>query len=333
MKLKRDTLVDYYHRFTGFREHFRKQNLISTPPHIYVGMKADWLCSLLTLGASAEDYFIYRFYEKNWRTRKQFVTAWKSLFLIRHFNHAAPEERRMVEDKTIFAVEFRDYVRREILSSDGLEWDTFREFLRRLGRVIIKPAEGFNGNGVYILRDTDDATLIQNAYGSFRTGRYVIEEVLEQDGFLREMNPATLNTIRVNVVRKDGSYRIQNAILRSGQGDVVTDNICAGGVVCEIDVESGLIMTPYCDLTGRRVLKHPLTGVVVLGRVIPAWESVKEAALSAAKKISGVRYTSWDVAVIKGSNVAIVEGNTYGNFNIQQVPRQEGILKQYQELR
>ena len=87
-----------------------------------------------------------------------------------------------------------------------------------------------------------------------------------------------------------------------------------GGLAAWIDIESGKITSMFCDLKDNKVLMHPLSGKIIIGM------------------ISDVRYTSWDIAVIRDDKVAIVEGNTYGNFNIQQVITQQGVYQQYKDL-
>lgn len=320
-------VTEFIRQLKEFRKeyHERKVN------YSYIILLCDWIMCYIFLGSLAEDYFIYKFYDKNWRGRKKFVTFNRGLDLIRRFNNGSEDERILVEDKTIFAEVFSDLTKRKILSSENLSKERFRAFLNELGRVIIKPADGYNGNNIYILNASDSEEDIQRAYESFSSHKYVIEEVLEQDGIMKELNPGTLNTMRVNVINNNGSFEIQNAILRSGQGNKPVDNICAGGVVTWIDINTGIAASPFCDLNNKRVISHPLTGVIIMGKKIPLWERVKETAITGAKRISKVKYTSWDIAVIKNDDVAVVEGNTYGNFNIQQVITQTGLWEHYKK--
>lgn len=125
---------------------------------------------------------------------------------------------------------------------------------------------------------------------------------------------------------------IVNAILRSGQGNTVTDNICAGGTVAEVDIKTGIVFTCFYDLSGNCCIEHPLTGTVMLGKKIPVWETVKSTVVQCAKEIGDVVYTSWDIAVIAGNKVAVIEGNTSGNFNIQQVARRSGVKRIYKDV-
>lgn len=318
-------ISQFYTQVKEFRDDYTKRGI----KYSYALLFMDWILCRIFIGATPENYFAYKFYDKTWRFRRQFVTWYRGVYLIRRFNDGSEDQRIMVEDKTIFADAFRDYTKRKILSSENLTEERFRDFLNELGRVIIKPADGFDGKNIYILNASEGDEAIRQAYETFSSHKYTIEEVLEQDGILHELNPGTVNTIRVNVINNKGNFELQNAILRSGQGNKPVDNICAGGVVSWIDIDTGLVVSPFCDLMDKRVLKHPLTGTIMIGKKIPLWERVKATAIEGAKKISHVKYTSWDIAVIKNEEIAIIEGNTYGNFNIQQVINQTGVLKQY----
>ena len=308
-----------------FREEYTKRGI----KYSYCLLFMDWVLCRVFLGATPDDYFKYRFYDKTWRCRREFITQSRMMWLIGAFNNGSEDERILVEDKTIFAEVFKDFTKRKILSSENLSEQSFRAFINELGRVIIKPADGYNGNYIYILNASDGEEAIRRAYESFSSHKYTIEEVLEQDGLMREINPGTCNTMRVNVINNNGSFEIQNAVLRTGQGNRPVDNLSSGGMASRIDIDTGIVVSPFCDVIGKRLLRHPLTGTILIGQKIPLWDKVKATAIEGARRISRVRYTSWDIAVIKNNDVAIVEGNTYGNFQNQQGIEQAGVWEQY----
>lgn len=278
-------------------------------------------------GVSAEDFFVYHFYEKPISERRKFVTLYRSGRINKILNSQC--KRELVEDKSLFGAYFSEFLLRNQISSCGLTYENFKDFYEQEKRVFAKPSLGCNGDGAFIIEEGISETELRKVYSKITNEPYVLETVLIQDGLLYELNPHTLNTIRVNVFNNHGDIRIINAILRTGQGEVVTDNICAGGCVSEIDVSTGKFMTKFVDLSNHTYEVHPRTGVSLLGKACPCWEEVKTTAFEATKKLPGIVYASWDIAVISNNRVAIVEGNTWGNFNIQQVPRQIGLLSTY----
>lgn len=294
-------------------------------------LKIKWLLMfLLEDGFSVEDFFVYHLYEKPRNERRKFVSLYRSGKINKFLNQRC--KRELVEDKSIFGDYFKDFMFRNQISSDGLSYDSFVAFVKKEQSVFIKPCCGCNGNGAFIIRATAGTQEIKEAYETIKDSPYVLETVLYQEGILHDLNPHTLNTLRVNVFNNHGKKEIINAILRSGQGEVVTDNICAGGCVSEVDVKTGAFITPFIDLSNHVYDRHPKTGVRLLGENCPCWEEVKKVAFQATDRLPGVVYASWDIAVITGERVAIVEGNTWGNFNIQQTPRQIGLLPLYQRF-
>lgn len=311
-------------QFLGFDE---KYNLYC-PEKNKMYVKLDWIINLLLSGASAEDYFTYRFFEKSKAEKKKYVTLWDSKWIIRAFNGKG--ERKWVEDKSLFPVKFSKYMCRESYSVDKLSFEEFYKFYIRSGQVILKPINGFNGNGIFVIKPRTDKNRVNAIYNEIKKKGYVVEEVLTQEGFLRELNPASLNTIRVNAININGDVNIINAILRTGQGDKATDNICAGGCVAEVDISNGEIKSDFYDLSNNVYRKHPKSGLYIKGERIPCWDKVLMVVKDAAKLVPDLGYTSWDIAVIKDCKIAIVEGNSYGTFNLQQITG-HGVKEKYME--
>lgn len=109
----------------------------------------------------------------------------------------------------------------------------------------------------------------------------VLETVLVQDGILRELNPHTLNTVCVNVLNNHGKMIIPNAILSSRQGRVTTDNICAGGYVIEIDIETGNFISKFVDLSDHIYDEHPINHIKLYGEYMPCREEIQIVAFEA----------------------------------------------------
>ena len=89
-------------RLMGFSKNYNKRK--SEIKSSFICLFIDWLLCLLFLGASAEDYFIYKFYELSWYSRKQFVTEVKSMFLIRKFNHNGKQGKITLKEMQFFLI-------------------------------------------------------------------------------------------------------------------------------------------------------------------------------------------------------------------------------------
>ncbi len=314
----------------GFGGEFKKFYNKFDKPGCYLCLKFYWLYMFIfENGVSAEDFFVYNLYKKNKKERAEFVSLGRSRYIIKLLNKKC--RRELVEDKAIFGEVFSKYLMRNSISSVALSYDEFKKFYAAEGRIIVKPAFGYNGNGIFIIEKDASELSLKKYFEIIQHTPYVLESVLMQDGILKKLNPQTLNTFRINVLNNNGNMKIVNAILRSGQGNCVTDNICAGGCVAKVDVDTGKIISYFVDLSNHIYEEHPLTKTSLYGVVMPAWEEVKKTVFEATELLGGV-YVSWDIAVIAENKVAIVEGNTYGNFNIQQVIGPKGVWKEYKEF-
>lgn len=216
-KLK--TVIQMYHDMVGFKEAYQKWR--GHKQHRYIWYKVDWIMSNFTCkGVSAEEYFAYDFPHKNRVEKKDFVTCIPSVFIIRKMNYGS--NRKLVEDKTIFKEVFKNFIKRESYSSEEFKnFEMFRDTLNRNNKMIIKPYNGYNGIGVHIVSSEEDMPSLKEEYNRLKQGKYVVEQVLENEGLLKKLNPQTLNTFRVNIINQSGKITWMNAILRSGQGGCV----------------------------------------------------------------------------------------------------------------
>ena len=105
-------------------------------------------------GVSAEDFFVYHFYEKKRRERAEFVTLAQSQKIIKLLNRNC--KRELVENKSIFGKKFCDLLERNQISSTGLSYDDFKNFYFQEKRIIVKPSFGCNGDGIFIVEENAD---------------------------------------------------------------------------------------------------------------------------------------------------------------------------------
>ncbi len=184
------------------------------------------------------------------------------------------------------------------------------DLCRQKGRLVIKPLNGENGQGVWIVQ--------------FEAGRYVVNgetlgveeftarvrslhnhlvmEYIQQDDYAEKLFPRTLNTIRI-LSMWDYEQQvpfIAAAFHRVGSNSSVpVDNCILGGLTCSIDMASGVLGpgVPKPDGGSLVWLKiHPDTGSPIQGVTIPHWEGVKSGVIDIAGYLPMVPYMGWDIA-------------------------------------
>jgi hypothetical protein len=184
----------------------------------------------------------------------------------------------------------------------------------RVGQLVcFKAVEGFGGGGFAALRverTGDVLRLVHPLTGRARgledwcadlessPDGWLIEEYLEQHAAMRALNPDSLNTIRVWTIQQDGVFQVRGAFLRVGRAGSQVDNTSQGGLACPIDIESGRIVSALeVSLRRDEHARHPDTGALLVGTVIPFWPEVVELAAAALSVFPRMVFAGLDVAI------------------------------------
>ena len=139
-------------------------------------------------------------------------------------------------------------------------------------------------------------------------------------------------TARVITFRRGERFEVFGAGLRVGNNGLHVDNAHGGGIFCEIDPATGVIMTDGLDEHGNSYILHPMTGVRFRGTPIPQWEEICAFCRSAAQTLPCLRVVGWDVAILPGGKLELIEGNHNPGMNIVQAPAKHGVHDKFAHL-
>ena len=264
-----------------------------------------------------EEYLLYRFQTLSKSERKKYVSDYERVFFIRKVNRA--ENEQIFNDKALTYQCFKKYYRRDVVKVVKKDEETFNAFVSKHPRFIAKPIDDSFGNGVKLFETPPKWSDFSKEY---RDGA-VIEEVITQSEPLSRIHPQSVNTIRITTMRLDDEVRIFYPFMRVGCGNRVVDNGGAGGIICGIDLSSGIVT--YCkDEKGSEFLIHPDTGVQLIGMRIPRWKEAVELSKELASVLPDNRYTGWDLALTDDGWV-MVEGNCLGQYIGCQMTHRTGV--------
>ena len=291
----------------------------------------DSIWCLFRYGAIYDDYFEYRFIEKTHYSRREYVTKGKSRRIQKMLNKSGSAE--CMYNKIVFNREyskFRTLNDYEFSSTSTKE--SFLSFVKKCNRhIIAKPFLGSSGYGIYIPDVSTDEQALQVYDLLSRDGNYFCEEFFVQTGILHEINPSSVNTVRIYTVNDGEEIHIMGTYIRFGGKDSFVDNIHSGGMSCVVDIDTGIIARPGVDLRGNEVLFHPATGMLICGTKIPQWDKVLDMVVEAAKIHPEIGYTGWDFAV-SDDKICIIEANEQGNFNLPQTALHKGVYPDYMKI-
>ena len=117
-----------------------------------------------------------------------------------------------------------------------------------------------------------------------------------------------------------------------GKFDVEATVTGGGGIFCEIDPTTGVIITDGLDEHGNSYILHPMTGVRFRGTPIPQWEEICDFCRSAAQTLPCLRVVGWDVAILPGGKLELIEGNHNPGMNIVQAPAKHGVHDKFAHM-
>lgn len=266
----------------------------------------DWGYCFLRYGATPTDYFMDEFPKKSGRERATFITA-------RDFNTIYAKincnDNSLLEDKIKFNTHMKEFMHRDWLyCDDKCTYRKFENFIKKHPTIIVKPADGMQGQGVWQYRynKKDD---LKKVYEEKIKGS-LIEEKLIQHPALEKLAPGSVNCLRINTLNwGDGRVDIVSCGLKTGGGKSPVDNLHAGGGVgAAVDIETGVIFTKAKNWDQEEFVYHPFSHEKIVGFEIPHWDIVVRDIKKAAKKIPDTPYIGWDCAVTK-DGIALIEGN------------------------
>lgn len=271
-------------------------------------------------GAGYVDYEQLAFYDMTDAQRATFVTRGVNNQIVSMLNN--PAFYHIVDHKHEFYEHFNEYLHRDWLNFETCTRADFDALMAKHDVIIAKPDDAKCGAGIEKLSRADFPSLDALWDHLKETGASVVEEVVVQHHDMAALNPSSVNTLRVYSLYADGAPHVIYACVRMGAGDKPVDNVNAGGMFAEVDLETGKITGPACDKQFHVYERHPATGTLLPGYQIPRWDDVMGIVLDASTKIPQMGYLGWDVAITEEGTLLIEANNMPGHDIFPQTPAQ-----------
>lgn len=252
----------------------------------------------------------------------------------------------ILDDKLLFEEIFRNYIRvpynygyisnGHIYSLHGYEIDNNNiiNFIKEKKNIVLKMLKGYEGNGVFVIKYISNKfeingkkTSIKDLNKLFETCKEsIICEYMIQSKFENEIYDKSTNTIRIVCAKKKGEIhaKILKAVQRIGTDYCApVDNISAGGLASEIDIETGRLsyaISKYGPMERRmkKMSNHPDNNNQIEGKIIPNWNKIKEEIENVTNKFPYLNFVAWDVLLIE-EGICIIEGNASSGCGLFQL--------------
>ncbi|MDO4860156.1 MAG: sugar-transfer associated ATP-grasp domain-containing protein [Bacillota bacterium] len=267
-------------------------------------------------GVRVKEFFTFGYYSKPLKAASQAMTKTRIFWLDQYLND--PAQMKWVGDKAVFAEFIGDELFGRKWIKGPVSFEDFLSTFENCSRIIVKPLSKYGGRGIQSY--TLDKGL-ETVYGEIikkYDDEFIAEEYVNQKGFMHDLNPSSLNTIRVITVRipNTGNVHIMDSYARVGVPGTFVDNYSSGGVTYDLDLKTGTIGSGRNKTGGfNTVLKnHPGTNKSYSGLVIPHWNKILDTCKHAHTLIpAGLDFIGWDVCLSE-DKVTFVEANTLPGF-------------------
>lgn len=206
--------------------------------------------------------------------------------------------------------------------------DDFVNHLKSGDEFFLKPNGGGSGRGIGKLYCIDGTIYwnkeVVNDMNGFlsQLDDYIVQYRFRQTGYSHDVNPDTLNTLRVTTMIDPKTKKpfVGYACHRFGRKGYVVDNIAQGNLLCPIDIETGVIKFASYIENGELVKleNHPDTGVKIAGVKVPHWEQVVETCFSMALQVPFMPLCGWDI-IVSGDDIYMQELNYNPDIYLGQI--------------
>lgn len=280
------------------------------------GRCIDMLFSLFRYGISYSEYVLFHFDQLNGKGRRVFIgDCCRKKYYMRLNN---------IEDVSIFKNKYSCYERfSEFYHRKAILFDAKcgkHNFLDLLQKefprgAFIKPLTASGGFGIERVSPQTVLEAVDDLYEIMKrqlSGKFIIEEIVEADSRIAMLNPSSLNTVRViTILDKNNDPHIIGFFLRAGKKGSIVDNAASGGIICQLSDEG--IIKRCVDKSGQEYIRHPDSGIMLLGYQVPRWAEAIALAKTLATKVPSVRFCGWDLALTPNGWV-MIEGNEGSEF-------------------
>lgn len=123
-------------------------------------------------------------------------------------------------------------------------------------------------------------------------------------------HPNSINTIRIVTINTGSTIELFYSFFRMGVNGRHADNWSSGGIVTGINNENGTLEKYgfYRPGIGTKCDRHPNSGIIFQGYILPFWHEAVEYVKSAHRLFYGLHSIGWDVCITT-DGIVLIEGN------------------------
>lgn len=295
----------------------------------------DMLVCKRLMGFWPFEYFMFKLRDKSTQKRREYVSNIDRTLKLNKVNDRISSE--FLDNKYLTYKVMKEFYKRELVMIDSMDdYDRFKDFVSCHKKFVKKPVNGSMGSGIGLVEignDDNVKEVLQNLLDD--VGSFTAEELIVPHGCLKQLNPDSVNTIRLTTYNDNGEVHILWPWVKVGRAGSFVDNSGAGGMGVAIDKDTGKLMSDGMDEHGSSFPKHPDNGTVFRGYLIEGWDKAiefgKTISTALSERISGIDFVGWDITYTEDEEWVIVEGNAFPQL-VQQATYGRGFKAELNEI-
>ncbi len=208
---------------------------------------------------------------------------------------------------------------------DGSGEKPFASLIDRDLDVFIKEFLADSAQGIYPVKVSNGKLFVKSQESSLEQlrermmGKILLQERIRQHPRMNELNPGSVNCVRLITVRKNDTIRPFYAVCKTGVGGNPFDNWTPGGLAMKMDLQTGRLGEYgfFSPGKGTRTDRHPDTGVVFKEFSVPYYQEAIKLAVALHEYFYAFHSIGWDIAFTENGPV-FIEGNYEWSLSIYQ---------------
>lgn len=275
----------------------------------------------------SEYVYLFEFWNKTEAERNEYLSRLRMQYF--YWRYVPGIKKIVLRDKQKFLSYYSDYIYRKWVYAPEATYESFYELISQYD-CIAKPTDSECGQGIYKIFKNGDHSFVKTLFDKCVKDRTLVEECIIACDELSAFHPQSLNTIRLVTISNKEKTMAFSSRFKMGIGDSVIDNVHAGGLYAQVNVDTGIVETDGISVNGDFCEYHPNSGIKIKGFQIPKWNEIVSTCFKAAK-MSENPIIGWDVVVNNKGQIEFIEGNHGPDIDTSQSP-QKGLKKRIYAL-
>lgn len=270
-------------------------------------------------GFRVDEYYMYNLQSKTPEQRKEYMSD-RDMHALIIYKINDVIDKDYLRNKAKMYERFKEYYKRDaVVIRSKKDFNLAIDFIKKHSVFIEKSARENCGRGVRLIDITKQNISAEQYIKTLLDSKeeYLLEEKIIQSDIMAQLNPSSVNTVRLITFYDGKNVSFFMPFFRVGRRGSFIDNGAAGGILCFVDEETGICYSTKDEFL-REFVKHPDSGFTLSGFCVPNWDECKQMAVKLAKSIPTVRFVGWDLAhTDKGW--CFVEGNAHAQAHFYQM--------------